>query len=289
MKNLMKVLALCAIVAFYGCDSSEKTGKGKASFYLTDGPMEASNVSEVVISISNVEVSGPNGWEIVKEYETPVSINLLELQGGETFFIEEADLTAGDYGQVRLGLAQSIEEMDPAHYIKFTDESITELTIPSGNQTGYKIVGGFTIPDGGVTSVIIDFDVRKSVVKAGNSGKYILKPTLRLLEDSNVGAIEGSIEGDYEGNLVVYAYENGAYAESETEVNGEGIIFANATTSANVNAEANYSLSFLSAGTYDIIVAEFNEQGEFVGIVAEEENVALEAGVKLTVDLEINL
>lgn len=208
MKHLLKIFAVAALVIFYGCDRIE-SGNGRASFYLTDGPLEAENVTEVVISISKVEVFGPDGWTTVKEFESPESINLLELQGGETFYLDEQELTSGLYNQIRLGLSSSVnteESQNPPHYVKFKDESIEEITIPSGNQTGYKIVGDFTIPDGGITSVIIDFDVRKSVVKAGNSGQFILKPTLRLIEDSNVGSIEGTLNGEYDGSLVVYAY-----------------------------------------------------------------------------------
>jgi len=288
MKHLLKLFALAAIVFFYGCDQTE-SGNGKASFYLTDGPLEAESVSEVVISISKVEVSGPEGWTMVKEFETPEAINLLELQGGETFFLDEKELASGLYNQVRLGLSTSEESEDPAHYIKFNDDSKEEITVPSGTQSGYKVVGGFTIPDGGVTSVIIDFDVRKSVVKAGNSGKYILKPTLRLVEDAEVGSIEGTINGNSDSNLVVYAYENDQYDENEMEPNEDGVLFANAVTSANVTAEGTYNLSFLPAGTYDLIIASFDSEGNFQEVTTEENDVNLEAGVKLELDIELSL
>jgi len=291
MKHLWKIFGLAAIVLFYSCDGIE-SGNGRASFYLTDGPLEAENVSEVVISISKVEVFGPEGWTTVKEFENPEAINLLALQGGETFFLDERELVSGLYDQIRLGLSSSVtsgDSQNPAHYIKFNDGSIEEITVPSGAQTGYKVVGDFTIPDGGVTSIIIDFDVRKSVVKAGNSGMYILKPTLRLMEDANVGSIEGSVTGDFDGNLVVYAYENDQYNEDETEPNADGVVFANAVTSANVDADGNYNLSFLSAGTYDLIVANFDAEGTFQQVVGSSSDVELTAGSQLDFDIDLDL
>jgi len=290
MKNLWKIFGLAALVLFYSCDGIE-SGNGKASFYLTDGPLEAENVSEVVISISKVEVFGPEGWTTVKEFESPEAINLLELQGGETFFLDERELVSGLYDQIRLGLSSSVEtdSENPAHYIRFNDESIEEITVPSGIQSGYKVVGDFTIPDGGVTSIIIDFDVRKSVVKAGNSGKYILKPTLRLIEDANVGSIEGTVSGEFDGNLVVYAYESDQYDEGETEPNADGVVFANAVTSANVDADGNYNLSFLPSGTYDLIIASFDGDGNFQEVESQENGVELDAGVKLDLDIELTL
>lgn len=289
MKQLWKIFGLAALVLFYGCDRIE-SGNGRASFYLTDGPLEAENVSEVVISISKVEVFGPEGWTTVKEFENPEAINLLELQGGETFFLDERELVSGLYDQIRLGLSSSvIAGENPAHYVKFKDESIEEITIPSGDQTGYKVVGDFTIPDGGVTSIIIDFDVRKSVVKSGNSGQFILKPTLRLIEDANVGSIEGSITGEFDGSLVVYAYNDGEYDENEAEPNADGLVFANALTSSNVDGDGNYNLAFLPSGNYDLIIASFDAEGNFQEVVAEESDVELEAGVKLDLNIELGL
>ncbi|RUA36127.1 MAG: DUF4382 domain-containing protein [Bacteroidetes bacterium] len=290
MKHLWKIFALAAIVLFYGCDRIE-SGNGRASFYLTDGPLEAENVSEVVISISKVEVFGPEGWTTVKEYESPEAINLLELQGGETFFLDERELVSGLYDQIRLGLSSSVatDSEIPAHYIKFNDDSIEEITVPSGAQTGYKVVGDFTIPDGGVTSIIIDFDVRKSVVKAGNSGQFILKPTLRLIEDANVGSIEGTVTGEVDGELVVYAYNDGEYDESEMEPNADGLVFENAVTSANVDAEGNYNLAFLPSGNYDIIIASFDAEGNFQEVVGEDSDVELGAGVQLELNIELVL
>ncbi|WKK77360.2 DUF4382 domain-containing protein [Marivirga salinae] len=290
MKHLWKIFGLAALVLFYGCDRIE-SGNGRASFYLTDGPLEAENVTEVVISISKVEVFGPEGWTTVKEYENPQAINLLEFQGGETFFLDEREMVSGLYDQIRLGLSSSITSGsdNPPHYIKFEDESIEEITIPSGAQTGYKVVGDFTIPDGGVTSIVIDFDVRKSVVKAGNSGKFILKPTLRLIEDANVGAIEGNISGEFTGSLVVYAYDDGAYQENESEPNADGVVFANAVTSSNVDADDNYNLAFLPSGTYDLVIASFDGEGNFQEVVGEESDVELGAGEKLDLNIELGL
>lgn len=290
MKHLWKIFGLAALVLFYGCDRIE-SGNGRASFYLTDGPLEAENVSEVVISISKVEVFGPEGWTTVKEFESPEAINLLELQGGETFFLDERELVSGLYDQIRLGLTSSVNVNgdNPPHYIKFNDETIEEITIPSGAQTGYKVVGDFTIPDGGVTSIIIDFDVRKSVVKAGNSGKFILKPTLRLIEDANVGSIEGTVSGEFDSNLVVYAYNGGEYNVNEIEPNADGLVFENAVTSSNVDGTGNYHLAFLPSGTYDLIIASFDSEGGFLEVVGEESDVELGAGVKLDLNIELGL
>ena len=42
---------------------------------------------------------------------------------------------------------------------------------------------------------ILDWDVQESIVKAGNSGKYILKPVIRVNAEVNSGSIKGKTVG----------------------------------------------------------------------------------------------
>ena len=285
--KFLGLLSLVVLFAFTACDNNEAT-TGKASFYLTDGPMEADNVSGVFITFTSVEVSGPAGWETVKTYEEPQTVNLLDLQNGETFFIEEAELTAGSYGQVRLGLLNN-ENADPLNnYVAFTDGSVEAITVPSGDQTGYKVVGGFTIPAGGVTAVTIDFDVRKSVVNTG-SGKYMLKPTLRLVENADAALINGVVNVTAESNYVVYAYADDTYTSDEETANADGVFFANAVTSANVDAEGNFTVAFLNSGIYDLYLASYDADGNLVAVEAIDSNVELAGGASLDITVEITL
>jgi hypothetical protein len=282
------IFSIFTLLTALAC-TSDDTGKGTASFYLTDGPVEGDNVAAVTITFNSVEVSGPDGWQTIKAYEEPQSINLLALQGGETFFIDEAELTSGAYGQVRLGLVANTDESTPdANYITYDDSTRQILKVPSGTQSGYKITGGFSIPDGGVTAVTIDFDIRKSVVEAGASGQFILKPTLRLVENNNAAQIEGELVNyDNADNLVVYAYADDTYDVSEIEENEDGLIFANAVTSANVNDEGLFTLSFLEAGKYDLYVASYNVDGNLLEISATKEDVELIGGDNLSISVEL--
>ena len=61
------------------------------------------------------------------------------------------------------------------NYVILEDDSVHELKVPSGYQSGVKIVKGFTINENGTTEIILDFDAMSSVVEAGNSGQWLLK------------------------------------------------------------------------------------------------------------------
>src|SRR5690606_22526037 len=65
---------------------------------------------------------------------------------------------------------------------------------------GLKLVRGFTVPAGGVADFTLDFDLRKSVhdpaSEPGNaSGDYILRPVLRIVDNTQVGRISGTVAG----------------------------------------------------------------------------------------------
>ncbi len=91
------------------------------------------------------------------------------------------------------------------------------LFVPSGAQSGYKGKGEFDITADAKIAVTADFDVHKSIVVAGKSGKYLLKPVIRLVVTELSGTINGTVVdvADYNtttDSLVVYTYENGAYS-----------------------------------------------------------------------------
>jgi hypothetical protein len=50
------------------------------------------------------------------------------------------------------------------------------------------------IEGGEVYTLLLDFDASRSIVEAGNSGKFILKPVIRTVALAKTGAIEGSVE-----------------------------------------------------------------------------------------------
>src|SRR5688572_23043193 len=100
---LMGLLMLGIGMTFSCSDDDGRDAKdGKVSVYITDAPIDDANVDAVVIAINKIEMKGPDGWETVKEFETPFSINILDYQNGESYFVTEADIEAGTYTEVRL-------------------------------------------------------------------------------------------------------------------------------------------------------------------------------------------
>ena len=58
---------------------------------------------------------------------------------------------------------------------------MTALSTPSGQQSGLKLQAHFEVLSGQTADLVLDFDACKSVVKAGNSGQFILTPVVSVL------------------------------------------------------------------------------------------------------------
>jgi len=243
--------------------------------YLADAPVDAANVTGVYIKINEIQYNLNDNWETFEDFEGPQTYNLLELSGGQSALLGEFEMSAGQYTQIRFILdipEQGPNPTSPGCYIEFADETTAPLFVPSGGSSGYKAVGAFEVPVNGTVEVTADFDVRKAVVETGQSERYILKPTIRLIVNNQAGGISGSITNstDYT-DIVVYAYENGTWSDTEDdEPSGQETRFPLAITSGKMSAEGNYTLPLLAEGTYDLVVAGFNggDFGEVLGFVS---------------------
>ena len=227
---------------------SGSTGTGTMNLSLTDA--STTDYQAIYVSIKQVEVhkDGGAGWEVVS---TPnKTYNLLALVNGVREQLALASLPSGHYTQMRLILKDtpddSINILSRKHpyanyFINTSDES-KELKVPSGFQTGIKIVKGFDINTNETTELILDFDTARSIVKAGSSGQWLLKPTIKLLSTKEYSIIEGNAGQD--GVLVSAQVYNSAAAAKEDEVE------VKAATVSDKNGD--YKL-FLEPGTYTLV------------------------------------
>jgi hypothetical protein len=206
---LMILTLLIGFLFFTGCDTSTEPGiTGNFVLYLTDAPGE---YDEVNISVEYVEVhKADGGWITINNQ--PGTYNLLELTNGVTAVLGEAMLDAGKYTQIRLLIGEgSNVVLDGQQY---------NLFIPSGIQTGLKLVQAFEIEPDYTYELLLDFDAHRSVRRVGQSHEFILQPAYRLQSIATSGSIAGSVEPEG-ARAVVTVYENGevvttTYADEET-------------------------------------------------------------------------
>ncbi|MCW5657101.1 MAG: DUF4382 domain-containing protein [Burkholderiaceae bacterium] len=238
--------ALASLIAACGGGGGTPTGTVRLS--LTDSP--ACGYDNVFVTVEKVRVhqsGGANdneaGWSEVV-LPTPQRVDLLTLTNGTLLPLGQTELPAGTYTQMRLVLGNKPPPGSPqgtlANSIKPTGGAETELTTPSGQQSGLKMNVNITVPAGQVADFSIDFDACKSFVKSGNSGDYIIKPVLAVTPIVSSAAQR------------VVGYVDPALAVGSTSISLQvgGVPVKGTVPGAN----GSFVLYPVPAGTYDLVV-----------------------------------
>ncbi len=286
----LKVFILCLLSALLNsCGSSEESSEGSLSLSLTDAPV--TNLEKVVVKISAVNIKGSDeAQNLTFEFNEPKVIDLLTLQGTQNLMLfENETVPAGDYTEIRLIVEQD-EALDT--YLEFENGGQVELTVPSGSQSGLKIKGSFNVPENGSANFTIDFDVLKSIVRAGNSGAYHLKPVLRLVDNAQVGLIKGIVDPTLindpacsaEEADVVYVFSGLDITPDDIDVT-ENSVDAEPVTTALVELNSTtgdyeYTAAFLLAGDYTV---SFTCLGDVEDVESDLDDLEFSLGQNVTV------
>jgi len=272
----LKLLSICfSILTLISCSDAGggSASTGTVSLGLTDNSTE--EFKAVYITVKNVEVhlggneNSASNWLTVDLPIDPdtglpkerLTVNLLELVNGVREDLGITTLETGHYTQIRLIIDDvpddtiNILSQDHPYANYAVDQSdppnVHDLKISSGFQTGVKIVSGFDVNNNQTTELVLDFDACRSVVQAGNSGKWLLKPTIKIanLEDFSIinGTVTDNSHAGIEGALVsAQVFTGGA---TETKDDDELIIQAATIT----DSSGGYKL-FVTPGTYNLVV-----------------------------------
>lgn len=221
--------ALLLVLAVAGCSNSTTSpGFGTMILRMTDAPADFQEVNLEITQVSahlggaGTDSDSTSGWQVLRAES--INVDLLTLRNGVFTTLALAEVPAGHYTQIRLKLgAGSNVVVDGVTY---------PLTVPSGLQSGYKLVGSFDVPTNGVLTLALDFDAARSIVLTG-SGTYLLKPTVRVMPISTAGSITGHVLPE-SVSTTVYAIQAADTIGSALTSNGD------------------FTVSVLPAGTYSL-------------------------------------
>ncbi len=175
-----------------GGGGGTETPMGRISLGITDAPVDGATA--VVVKFTAVELKPEDGNAFTINLTPAQSVDLLVLAGGGSrALLEDYSVPAGRYQSIRLLI--EAQQNQPSSYIDFASGARYPLYVPSGSESGLKLIRGFTVAAGSNSNFTIDFDLRKSVIAPpGQAPNYLLKPVLRMVDNLQVGAIAGTVD-----------------------------------------------------------------------------------------------
>lgn len=270
--------ATMAAVAVAGCggggggDSDSETF-GFLSLGISDGPIH--DAQKVCVTFTEIELKQMGGPSTTLMLPSPEKINLLEFQGTNAMPILTSErLPAGQYQWLRLGVDAvrgsnggagdtgdaAVCDGD-ASYIVMNDNSVHNLYVPSGANTGLKLHGGYTVPANDQVSLTAEFDLGKSITAPpGQSPDVMLRPTIKLVNNNEVGTLTGQVANEFaEAEACqpsVYVFNDGVTPNGiEDDVVDPDDPVATAIVEAQDEPDGtvawHYTIGFLLAGEYE--------------------------------------
>lgn len=252
------LLAAVAFTAFVSCSDDEEQAEetARVTVRMTDAP---GDYTAVLVDVKDVMVKAEatenedEGWVSLGNIQAGV-YDLLQLTGGNTQLLADAEIPAGFYSQMRLVLGNN-------NTVVYQGET-QPLSTPSAQQSGLKLQLNQELEAGKDYAFLLDFDVDQSIVSAGSAGGFILKPVIRMSASADTGIITGTVH----------------------PTNIQSVVKAtNATTtiSAYTDAEGNFTLHGVPDGTYQVTVTPAVSSGLAAKVW---NNIEVSGGT--TVDLE---
>lgn len=190
-----------------GANDAPANATGRLSLGVSDAPVH--DATKVCVTFDAIEFKRQgDGPATTVALDPAVSVNLLDFQGTNAApLLVSEELPAGNYEWMRLAVDAEQgsnggagdtggDTCDGAgSYIVMDTGGVYNLYVPSGAQSGLKLVSAYTVPANGEASFTVEFDLMKSITAPpGLAPDVILKPVLRLVNNVEAGAVVGEVD-----------------------------------------------------------------------------------------------
>lgn len=312
-----KVLILPVMILFtlfmVQCNNDDgfEMNKGEVNIEMTDAPADNADVKGTFITVADVKINGKSIDGFSKQ-----TIEISAYHSGEVTMLAKHQLEAGTYNEISLVLdtEHDVHGNSPGSYVLTTDGQKHELNVESGSKLEISISKEFSIGYDSTTNLVLDFDLRKSIVadstdsgemQYGFVSETEMNNAVRIVDKEESGKIKGTVEGEFDSKSEVYVY---LYRKGEfnilTETNGFGssnVLFAHAVTSAKLQSDGSYILPFVEEGEYEIHVASYsngllgnrfhamlNANASILGMLLNSINVFADATTEINIRISSN-
>ena len=225
-------IALFMILGYQSCNDNEDSNTAKVQLKLIDAPGDYLEVNVEIVDIQYNSSEDESGWtSFTPENGYPINIDLTSLIAGNSLLLTDQIIPSGMLKQIRLVLSDNNNLIIEGELEGETKTA--HLDTPSAMQSGLKLKMDTVLESGFSYTFILDWDVQKSIVEAGNSDKYNLKPVIRVNTVINSGSISGKVTGDVDTDEIegavplkdvtvsVYSTDDIYITETLTDENGD--------------------------------------------------------------------
>ncbi|GAA4281141.1 DUF4382 domain-containing protein [Gaetbulibacter aestuarii] len=232
-------LTLIVFAFAQSCSNNNDTAS-RLQLKMVDAPGDYQEVNVEITDIQYNTTDSEAGWKsFTPASGYPINVDLTQLVAGNSLILADQIIPAGMMHQIRLVLGDN-----NTLKLEGIDELIP-LDTPSALQSGLKLNLNTKLEGGFTYTFILDWVVSESVVEAGTTGMYNLKPVIKVNAEVNSGSISGLILDDAQNaldNVTVNLYDS----------NNEKV------TDTMTGAQGNFLFQGISEGSYTIKV---NENG----------------------------
>lgn len=269
LRTLHHSALVSTLLLLTGCGLETAGGNGTLTLRITDAPVD--DAEHVYVRFRGIELHASSGDSRTYYYcqganasQTVVSttacatyqpkqLDLLALTGGVSdTLLNDITLPAGRYEWVRL-IVDTADVRDS--YIVLAGGAEHELTIPSGEQNGLKLNRGFDVPAGGGASFTVDFDLRKSVHLPMSGSDYLLRPTLRIVDNAQAGHIAGTVANALVTtgcSPAVYVFAGSGVTPDDIDGTAPDPVTTATVSLNNTTGQYTFKAGYLEAGSYTL-------------------------------------
>ena len=226
IKKLIIVLAVISLIFNYSCSNNKAEDTARVQLKLVDAPGDYLEVNVEIIDIQ-YNTGEEGGWmSFSGEDQDSINVDLTELIAGNSLVLADELIPAGMLKQVRLVLSEN-------NTLKIEgEEDLIPLNTPSAQQSGLKLNLNEELEGGFSYTFILDWIVQESIVKAGNSGNYNLKPVIKVTAEVNSGSVSGNVVELIEETqtpmaditVKVYTLSDDFVTDTQTNADGDFLI-----------------------------------------------------------------
>lgn len=267
-KKFFILTYFATVISLFSCskDDEEIEQVGSETYstevYLTDAPVDNSEVKAVFVTIAEVEVNGK-----ALEGFAKTTIEVSSLTEGKSELLGNIQLEAGTTSNIVLNLDESTDASgnSPGNYVLMADGQKKAIATVTNK---ISVSDNAEIFSNQENELVLDFDLRKSLLEDGE-GNYSfssgsnLSNNIRVVNAANTGVLAGEISNRSAADaevVVAYVYEAGAFNESEAQEDSNGLAFSNAVTSTTVGeADGKFAIHYLQEGEYELVFASYDD------------------------------